>query len=138
MIHDAWIALTLAAVSRVECLDEPLIQYRQHAGQQIGERSSWRNWQTQLQAAKKMSPDYFQIQRMFFHDLVKRLEENQSRWVHEEVGELAKQKLQHLERRIGFRERRLRSLPAIAAAFTSGEYARFSYGWKSAAQDLFL
>src|SRR5215207_2575561 len=36
MIHDGWIALTIAAVADVVALDEPLIKYRQHAQQQIG------------------------------------------------------------------------------------------------------
>jgi glycosyltransferase involved in cell wall biosynthesis len=36
MIHDGWIALTIAAVADVVAVDEPLIQYRQHAQQQIG------------------------------------------------------------------------------------------------------
>jgi glycosyltransferase involved in cell wall biosynthesis len=35
-IHDGWIALVVAAVSRVEALAEPLVKYRQHARQQIG------------------------------------------------------------------------------------------------------
>src|SRR6185436_10769867 len=36
MIHDGWIALTISAVADVVAVDEPLIQYRQHAQQQIG------------------------------------------------------------------------------------------------------
>src|SRR6185369_3346625 len=36
MIHDGWIALTIAAVADVVAVDKPLIQYRQHAQQQIG------------------------------------------------------------------------------------------------------
>src|ERR1044072_7669633 len=36
MIHDGWIALAIASVANVVAIDEPLIQYRQHAGQQIG------------------------------------------------------------------------------------------------------
>jgi glycosyltransferase involved in cell wall biosynthesis len=36
MIHDGWIALTIAAVAGVVPIEEPLIKYRQHAGQQIG------------------------------------------------------------------------------------------------------
>ena len=36
MIHDGWIALVVAAVSKVALIDEPLIKYRQHSGQQIG------------------------------------------------------------------------------------------------------
>jgi hypothetical protein len=34
--HDAWIALIIAAVAPVVFLNEPLIKYRQHPGQQIG------------------------------------------------------------------------------------------------------
>lgn len=36
MIHDAWVALVVAAVSRVLPLPEPLVKYRQHEGQQLG------------------------------------------------------------------------------------------------------
>src|SRR6185503_4811707 len=36
MIHDGWIALTIAAVADVIMIDEPLIKYRQHERQQIG------------------------------------------------------------------------------------------------------
>jgi len=36
MIHDGWIALVVAAVSRVAALPEPLVRYRRHAGQQLG------------------------------------------------------------------------------------------------------
>jgi glycosyltransferase involved in cell wall biosynthesis len=34
--HDAWIALIVSAVAGVVALNEPLIRYRQHPGQQIG------------------------------------------------------------------------------------------------------
>src|SRR5258706_9758378 len=34
--HDAWIVLIMAAAAPVVFLDEPLIKYRQHYGQQIG------------------------------------------------------------------------------------------------------
>jgi glycosyltransferase involved in cell wall biosynthesis len=36
MIHDGWIALVVAAVSRVAALPEPLVKYRQHGAQQLG------------------------------------------------------------------------------------------------------
>jgi glycosyltransferase involved in cell wall biosynthesis len=40
MIHDGWIALVAAAVSRVVPLAEPLVEYRQHGGQQLGVASA--------------------------------------------------------------------------------------------------
>jgi hypothetical protein len=138
LIHDAWIAVTIAAVSKIQCINEPLIQYRQHAGQQIGDRDSWRNRRTQWQAARKMSLSHFREQQLFFGDLASRLDQHQSRWVQPRFGELAKHKMNHLERRIQFREHRIRSLAGIAKEYASGKYSKFSYGWKSAAQDLLL
>ena len=40
MIHDGWIALTIAAVADVVMIEEPLIKYRQHGQQQIGAPSA--------------------------------------------------------------------------------------------------
>jgi len=37
-VHDAWLALVAAVLGRVDFLDEPLIDYRQHGGNQIGTR----------------------------------------------------------------------------------------------------
>lgn len=36
LIHDAWIALLAACVAEVSPVEEPLILYRRHAGQQVG------------------------------------------------------------------------------------------------------
>lgn len=36
IIHDGWIALVVAAASRVSALPEPLTEYRLHGGQQLG------------------------------------------------------------------------------------------------------
>ena len=38
LIHDAWIALSIANEARIVFIDEPLIKYRQHGSQQIGLR----------------------------------------------------------------------------------------------------
>jgi glycosyltransferase involved in cell wall biosynthesis len=36
MIHDGWIAATIAAVAEISFIEQPLVMYRQHGGQQIG------------------------------------------------------------------------------------------------------
>lgn len=36
VIHDGWIAMTVSTVSEVIPISEPLMKYRQHAGQQVG------------------------------------------------------------------------------------------------------
>jgi glycosyltransferase involved in cell wall biosynthesis len=47
-VHDHWIALVIAAVADVRFIDEPLVKYRRHTGQQLGlltplfeDSSSW-------------------------------------------------------------------------------------------------
>jgi glycosyltransferase involved in cell wall biosynthesis len=35
-VHDHWIALVISAVADVRFIDEPLVQYRRHTGQQLG------------------------------------------------------------------------------------------------------
>lgn len=138
LVHDAWIALVISAVSRIGLIESPLIDYRQHAGQQIGERNAFGSWCSQLRAARGMTGEYFQNQLAFFEDLSGRLKELQSCWIRRDIGELTDAKISHLRRRIAYRNRPIRSLPRIASEWSRGEYSRFSYGWKSAAQDLFL
>lgn len=138
LIHDAWIALAVSAISKIECIDEPLIQYRQHDGQQIGERAKMRNWWTQINAARQMGAEYFERQLAFFRDLSTRVANHERDWVHSEVGRLAAEKVVHLEYRIAVRQHRLASIGTVVGQYLSGRYSRFSYGWKSAAQDLFL
>ena len=85
-----------------------------------------------------MSPEFFREQLHFFQDLASRLDEHKSCWVHPNIGELAKRKVQHLEARLRIRERDRRPIQAIAREYVAGRYSQYSYGWKSAAQDLFL
>lgn len=138
LIHDAWIASLAASITRIVAIEEPLIKYRQHINQQIGTRASWRNWWTQFKAAKKMTPGYFDEQRSFYEDLATRVENCKSQWVHPGIGDLAHRKVQHLKRRIQFREQRVRSVIGVSREYLGGDYSRFSVGWKSAAQDLLL
>jgi Glycosyltransferases involved in cell wall biogenesis len=35
-IHDAWIALVLSQIGKIDTINEPLFSYRQHSGQQLG------------------------------------------------------------------------------------------------------
>src|SRR5690242_18282961 len=37
-VHDEWLAIIAAALGEVDCLEQPLIDYRQHGGNQIGAR----------------------------------------------------------------------------------------------------
>ena len=57
-VHDAWIALLIAAVDRCQPIPDPLLCYRQHTHQQIGPGpvSAAAKWSK----ARQMDRDYFQ------------------------------------------------------------------------------
>lgn len=62
LMHDGWIALIVAAVADVDFVEEPLIKYRQHPGQQIGAPGNkqlngvgGRGFSAMLQAAQRLN-----------------------------------------------------------------------------------
>jgi glycosyltransferase involved in cell wall biosynthesis len=141
MIHDGWIALAIAAVADVVALDEPLIQYRQHARQQIGapERVDQgpepRGLQKLETAFKRRnsSADLYQILETLeerfvaftgFYDTQKALTF---------VGNYSF----HLNVRANLSQRRrLNRVPSILRELLSLRYHEYANGFKSAAKDL--
>lgn len=141
MIHDGWIALTIAAVAGVVALDEPLVQYRQHDKQQIGaperagqgsEPHGLEKFETAFKR-RNNSADLYKIletleQRLVaftgFYDTQKALEF---------VGNYSF----HLNVRAGLAQRRrLTRVPSILRELLSLRYHEYGNGFKSAAKDL--
>jgi glycosyltransferase involved in cell wall biosynthesis len=141
MIHDGWIALTIAAVADVVALDEPLIQYRQHNRQQIGapdrveqipESRGLEKFETAFKR-RNSSADLYKIletleQRLVaftgFYDTQKALEF---------VGDYSF----HLNVRAGLpQRRRITRVPSILRELLSRRYHEYANGFKSAAKDL--
>ena len=138
LLHDAWIGLIIASVAQVGLIDESLVGYRQHGGQQVGEGAKMRNLWTQFQTARQMKADWFERQTAFFGDVQARIYRWPDRWRHAAIGTLIDQKVQHCRCRIEIRRGGPPGWAALLAAVTRGDYRRFDYGWKSIAQDLFL
>jgi hypothetical protein len=140
MIHDGWIALTIAAVADVIAIDEPLIQYRQHAQQQIG-----------APAPKETAPELHGVQSIgtAFHrrnsstDLQKILETLEARLL-AHAGDFDLRKALsfvsdyafHLNVRANLPQRRLNRVPSILRELLSLRYHEYANGFKSAAKDL--
>lgn len=130
-VHDAWLALALSA--RFDCrpLREPLIEYRLHAGQQIGAYKQ--SWLRQYQAARRMDQQRFaQIANGLaeLRERVGRLASGQQRALDNAID--------HWQRRLRMRQQSRFRLPAILNEWARGRYARYSRGWKSVAQDLVM
>ena len=140
MIHDGWIALTIAAVADVIALDEPLIQYRQHAQQQIG-----------APARKETAPEPRGVQAIEtafrrrnssaeLHKILETLEARllahasdfDTRKALSFVGDYAF----HLNVRANLPQRRLNRVPRILRELLSLRYHEYANGFKSAAKDL--
>ena len=137
MIHDGWIALTIAAVADVVALDEPLIQYRQHAQQQIG-----------APVRKEEEPDERGVKAAFRRrnssaDLHKILETLETRLMAQASDFDTRKALSfvsdyafHLNVRANLPQRRLNRVPSILRELLSLRYHEYANGFKSAAKDL--
>ena len=137
MIHDGWIALTVAAVAEVVALDEPLIKYRQHQKQQIGAPS--RSEQTEqprgVQAAfrrRNSSADLHKI----LETLEKRLLDHARSYDTRKALAFVSDYAFHLNVRANLPQRRLNRLPRILRELLTRRYHEYANGFKSAAKDL--
>lgn len=130
-VHDAWIALVLAALAPCVPIDESLIRYRQHGGQQIG--AARRTLADEYRAAAKVTAETFAALRDQHEQARERL---MSIGAKPEMIDALAQKVRHLDARS--RMRTTWRLPRVARELCSGRYFRYSRGWASAAQDLFL
>jgi len=130
-VHDEWIALTIAAHGGLRLVQERLIRYRQHGGNQFGARRKsvgerWRRLQTSPRA---------ETERLLalMRELRRRIgaESSSSQSVPEVEGKIA-----HLQRRVSLGSARLLRLPPVLAELASGRYDRYSPGWREAVRDL--
>jgi hypothetical protein len=141
MIHDGWIALTIAAVADVVALDEPLIQYRQHARQQIGapERiqqgpgpRGLEKFETAFKR-RNSSADLYKILETLEGRLVAFTGFYDTQKALEFVGDYSF----HLNVRANLSQRRrLNRVPSILRELLSLRYHEYANGFKSAAKDL--
>ncbi|MDW2982686.1 glycosyltransferase [Rhodanobacter sp. KK11] len=133
-IHDEWLAAVAAATGGVDFIDEPLIDYRQHRGNQVGMRRrtlamKWRG--LLLPRGRLLSDEALRVQQL--EAFLARGEFHGSA---ERAAQL-RHKRSHFERRAAIgRLPRLQRLPAIVREACSGCYRRYGTGSRSMLQDL--
>jgi hypothetical protein len=136
MIHDGWIALTVAAVADVVAIDEPLIKYRQHERQQIGAptRLPQVPKATAFEALRRTSPtaELHTILETLEHRLLDHRNEFDCRKALAFAGDYSR----HLDARANLPQRRLNRLPTILRELLTWRYHEYANGFKSAAKDL--
>ncbi len=133
-VHDEWLAMLAAVRGEVDCIEAPLIDYRQHAGNQIGVQS--RDFAMKIARAAEPRRAYLLglIDRM--QVLLQRL-----RALRPPVDgarlRAVESKLAHLQRRAAMPDCHPCRLPAILREAVSGGYWRYARGCYALAYDLF-
>ena len=136
MIHDGWIALTVAAVSDVAMIDEPLIKYRQHQRQQIGAPAPKKNGQplSARETLKRRNP-IAELQSIL-DTLRERLTTQGNSFDCRNALSFVDNYSRHLDVRANLPQGRLSRVPAILRELLSWRYHEYANGFKSAAKDL--
>jgi glycosyltransferase involved in cell wall biosynthesis len=138
LIHDGWIALLIASVSRVSFIEEPLIKYRQHAHQQIGakerkeeERAIGLDSTRKALRRTNLYNEIIAIGTRAQHRLMERgdVYENQA------AGARLEQRLQHLRARANLPTGTLSRARCVLRELLSRRYHLYSNGVYSAVKD---
>jgi glycosyltransferase involved in cell wall biosynthesis len=122
-VHDEWLGIMAAATGRLEVVDEPLIDYRQHGSNVIGVEYPTLRRKVQ----RTLEPRGGRNERVSrkFEQFAERLESLGSA-VPSEVLALARDKSTFETERAGLPTARLRRLAPIIAANRQGRYAKFA------------
>lgn len=132
-VHDEWLATIASAIGRVDYLEDPLIDYRQHGGNQIGALRLSLGRKLELTLGRPRDWYVRQIDRT--EALLDRLASLGDRVPADRLVKVHR-KLRHLTVRRDLPPRRLgRWIPILREAL-AGRYARYSTGLRSIAIDL--
>lgn len=136
IIHDAWIALLIAAVARVLPIDEPLIRYRQHPGQEVGALARTQ-FAVGLQSAldrQNPYPEVLAIARTTHQRLFEKREQFNPGRALEELEE----RIAHLQVRLALPQSRIARVQCVFKELLTRRYHHYSRGFRSAVKDVFF
>lgn len=126
-VHDEWLALVSAASGEVDCLEEKLVDYRQHDSNQIGVRKQ--SIAEKLGAHGVSRRDYLRDVETGLQQLLQR--PDFVRWQN-----LLLQRLKHVRARANLPSGALARVRWVLAEALTGRYSRFSFGLRSIVADL--
>ena len=132
-LHDEWLAIIAAALGGFDCIERPLIDYRQHAANQVGmeERSLAAMWQDLVKPGPAM------IGRLITRDemLQRRLQAFGAR-VPQSSRDRTAEKLRHLRAREALHGGAWNRIAVVLREAISGHYRRYASGWREALRDV--
>lgn len=136
-VHDRWLSLLIASVSRIVPIPSPLIHYRKHADQQIGLCA--RTFSDKLNLAINTTRSSYLEEVRRWRDVIERLCTSGAKFrAHQGAIDLFRQTLCHREVRGSLPQSRLSRLPFLLKEAVSLRYWRYSNGLSSVAKDLLM
>ncbi len=135
--HDIWITLLLASVGRIEPVDQDLIQYRLHDSNAVGMRRHNLLGQIRMAQHQVRTHAFSYLADLYAaaHDRLS----SQSCWpVAPGALTLLRDKIRHSRLRHDLPRRWIKRLGIVGGEVRRGNYQKYSYGYKSVLQDLFL
>lgn len=132
-VHDEWLAIIAAALGGFDCVEQPLIDYRQHADNQLGmpERGLSARWRGLLIP----SADAVEVPIVRDRALRERVHSLEGRAPGCNLASVD-EKLGHLEARAALPGPSWRRVGRVLRETASGHYRRYAAGWRSALRDL--
>lgn len=135
-VHDGWFALLISAVARCVAIPEPLLEYRQHSGQQIGARRRTLR-EDYLRVKARTAADFQAIAEAYAAARSRLLGSGRALDDGRTIARLDG-KIEHFRAKARMRTRRAWRLPLVLRELAACHYLRYSTGWRSLAQDLVL
>lgn len=135
LIHDAWIAILVAAVSDVLPMSAPLIRYRQHGDQQVGARQR-RTGKSGFREAMRRRTSYQEMIEVGTQ-VQQRLWEHQDVFKSDSALSLLASRLKHLRARAQLPTEKFNRARFVLKEVLSRRYHLYSNGFRSAVKDLF-
>ncbi|MGD0463554.1 MAG: glycosyltransferase [Tepidisphaeraceae bacterium] len=136
--HDIWITLLIACVARICPLDKNLVRHRLHSANMVGMQNH--NLLSQIRMARwQISSGAFQYAADLHEAALNRLRQfavGDPGFDHKSA--VLTDKIFHSRLRHHMPRSWLRRLRPIAGELRAGNYGKYSYGYKSVLQDLFL
>jgi hypothetical protein len=136
-LHDAWIGLLVTAASKGVMIEEPLIDYRQHATQTSGGERIL-SFFDQIKRGKMESDVSLETTAARYRSMRERLSGSTCASECKSTIAALDQKVAHLSARARMRRPGTWRLPIILRELSAARYFLFSHPWKSVAADLFL
>lgn len=135
MLHDRWTALVLAAAAKVDCLGQPLVDYREHSGQHTGAGKPAAGIRSWIEWSRRTGSTGHAARAAELRLLLERLEVSSTAGAGT-IDDL-RSRIAHLEVRAGLPPNLLRRASAVFAEARTGRYDRYSNHAWSIAKDVF-